>query len=34
MIARMADLAIWRPKLEETFLIPNASASTVFVRSD
>ena len=25
-IARMADRAIWRPKLEETFLIPNEVA--------
>ena len=28
MIARIALFAIWRPKLAETFLTPNASALT------
>ena len=33
MIARIALRAICRPKLEETFLTPNASALTDFFRS-
>ena len=33
MIASRALFAIWRPKLEDTFLTPNASASTDFFRS-
>ena len=28
MIARIALFAIWRPKLDDTFLTPNASALT------
>ena len=33
MIARIAPVAIWRPKLAETFLTPNASALTVLVEA-
>ena len=33
MIARIALFAIWRPKLADTFLTPNASALTDFFRS-
>ena len=32
MIARIAPLAIWRPKLAETFFTPKASPWTVLAR--